>query len=102
MQLTNLAINLAENGKFPDYLIRYGIRHLSKQRLAEIKASDCEKSTELQTKFIEAMNAAPAALVPELANAQHYEVPSEFFSLCLGTHKKYSSCFWLPETKKSG
>jgi len=99
MQLTNLAINLAENGKFPDYLIRYGIRHLSKQRLAEIKASDCEKSTELQTKFIETMNAAPAALVPELANAQHYEVPSEFFSLCLGTHKKYSSCFWLPETK---
>lgn len=99
MQLTSLAINLAENGKFPDCLIRYGIRNLSKQRLSEIYASDCEKNAEIQAKFITAMNTAPIALVPELANAQHYELPSEFFSLCLGAHKKYSSCFWLPETE---
>lgn len=99
MQLTSLAINLAENGKIPDCLIRYGIRNLSKQRLAEINATDCEKSAEIQSKFIEAMNTASVALVPELANTQHYEVPSEFFSLCLGIHKKYSSCFWLPETQ---
>lgn len=99
MQLTSLAIELAEKGKLPDCLVRYGIRKLSKQRLAEIDASDCEKSAEIQTKFIEAMNSAPAALVPELANVQHYELPAEFFSLCLGVHRKYSSCFWLPETK---
>jgi cyclopropane-fatty-acyl-phospholipid synthase len=45
------------------------------------------------------MNQSPIALVPELANAQHYEVPAEFFQLCLGKHRKYSSCFWLPDTR---
>jgi cyclopropane-fatty-acyl-phospholipid synthase len=45
------------------------------------------------------MNQSPIALVPELANTQHYEVPAEFFQLCLGKHRKYSSCFWLPDTR---
>ena len=40
------------------------------------------------------MDAADTALVPHLANAQHYEVPAEFLGLVLGTHRKYSSCWW--------
>lgn len=99
MQLTNLAIAMAEKGLVPDSVIRQGIRHLSQVRLQEICADNCEASARLEADFIAAMDLAPIALVPELANAQHYEVPSSFFQLCLGKHRKYSSCFWLPDTK---
>jgi cyclopropane-fatty-acyl-phospholipid synthase len=40
------------------------------------------------------MDRSPLALNTEDANAQHYEVPAEFYSLCLGPRKKYSSCFY--------
>jgi cyclopropane-fatty-acyl-phospholipid synthase len=99
MQLTGLAIQMAEKNLIPDCMIRSGIRHLSKIRLDEISAGNCESAVRIQTDFIAAMNQAPIALVPELANAQHYEVPAKFFQLCLGKHRKYSSCFWLPDTK---
>jgi cyclopropane-fatty-acyl-phospholipid synthase len=42
------------------------------------------------------MNASAIALVPELANEQHYEVPSELFEQVLGVHAKYSCCYWNP------
>ena len=44
--------------------------------------------------FIDAMQDAPIALLPEKANEQHYEVPPEFFSLVLGQHAKYSCGYW--------
>lgn len=99
MQLTNLAIQLAEKSLIPDFLIRKGISNLSQKRLQEIHGGNCEKAIEDLSAFASAMNSAPIALVPELANAQHYELPTKFFELCLGVHRKYSSCFWLPETK---
>lgn len=99
MHLTSLAIQLAEKGLIPDLIIRQGISNLSEKRLKEIYADDCEKGIENLSEFVSAMNSAPIALVPELANAQHYELPTRFFELCLGVHRKYSSCFWLPETK---
>ena len=30
----------------------------------------------------------------EAANAQHYEIPAEFFALVLGPQRKYSSCLY--------
>lgn len=99
MQLTALAIQLAEKSLLPDSLIRYGIRQLSKKRLQEIHAADCEHGAETLSAFVSAMNSSPIALLPEYANAQHYELPTAFFLKCLGQHMKYSSCFWLPETK---
>lgn len=99
MQITGLAIQLAEKSSVPDSVIRYGIRQLSKKRLEEINAGNCEQGAEDLSSFVTAMNESPIALVPELANTQHYELPTRFFELCLGRHKKYSSCFWLPETK---
>ncbi|MDX1650040.1 MAG: cyclopropane-fatty-acyl-phospholipid synthase family protein [Myxococcota bacterium] len=40
------------------------------------------------------MHASPVALVPEKANAQHYELPPAFFDRVLGPHGKYS-CAWF-------
>lgn len=99
MQLTNLAISMAEKGLIPDVLIRKGIRKLCETRLAEISMGNCEKSAMIEEDFIHAMNTSPIALVPELANAQHYEVPASFFEYCLGVNRKYSSCFWLKDTQ---
>lgn len=98
MQFTSLAIQMAEKSLIPDAIIRQGIRKLSEKRLHDIGADDCEKGIDDLNAFITAMNDAPIALVPELANAQHYELPAKFFELCLGENRKYSSCFWLPET----
>ena len=49
--------------------------------------------------MLEKWHHGPIALVPDLANAQHYEVPSSFFELVLGPRLKYSSCLWeSPDT----
>jgi cyclopropane-fatty-acyl-phospholipid synthase len=99
MQVTSLAINWAERGLVPDYALRAGIRRLLEKRLKEISASDCETSADIESGFIAAMHNAPIALVPELANEQHYEVPADFFHHCLGQHRKYSSCYWDKSTR---
>jgi cyclopropane-fatty-acyl-phospholipid synthase len=99
MSLSNLALNLAEKGKLPDTLIRKGIQQLIEKRLEEISANNCEQGAKTLTDFIAHMNASAIAKVPGLANAQHYEVPEEFFFYCLGTQRKYSGCFWMPDTK---
>jgi cyclopropane-fatty-acyl-phospholipid synthase len=96
----SLAIKLAESGKLPDALIRKGIRQLTEKRLKEISALDCETTMAHLMQFIAQMNASKQiAPLPELANAQHYEVPEQFFHYCLGERRKYSSCFWMPDTQ---
>lgn len=83
-----------ERGLVPDPLVRAGIRRLCEQRLAEIDAGDAEASALRTARFIASMRAAPLALVPELANEQHYEVPAAFFAEVLGPQRKYSSGWW--------
>lgn len=95
----SLAIQLAEAGKLPDVLVRKGIRQLVATRLADISANDCEAGMASLSTFVANMRGAAIAPLPELANAQHYEVPAEFFHLSLGVQRKYSSCFWMPETE---
>lgn len=92
--LTCLALNLAEQGLVPDVVIRWGIRQLLKQRLREIRSDDAGASARQEVRFIEQQRRAPIAMVPEIANDQHYEVPAQFFSQVLGPHMKYSSAFW--------
>jgi cyclopropane-fatty-acyl-phospholipid synthase len=98
LQLTALAIRLAERGLLPDCMLRVGIRRLLQERLHEIAAADCALAAEQEAAFAAGMDASPIAPLPELANAQHYEVPAEFFATCLGPHRKYSCCYWEPHT----
>jgi cyclopropane-fatty-acyl-phospholipid synthase len=67
--------------------------------LKDIRADDIEISGQLLEAFVKMMNASPIALVPELANEQHYEVPPEFFDEVLGDHAKYSCCYWGEHTE---
>ena len=88
------AIGWAEMGLVPDRVIRTGIRRLTRQRLQEISGSSCSPAADELNKFVKMMAESEVAPVPEKANEQHYEVPAEFFSLALGKHHKYSSCYW--------
>jgi cyclopropane-fatty-acyl-phospholipid synthase len=92
--LASSSINLIERGLLPDPLIRAGIRRLCAQRLQEISAGDAEIASVMTEQFAQAMRTAEVAPLPQLANAQHYEVPAEFFQHALGPHRKYSSAWW--------
>ena len=98
MQQSNLAMDLTEQGYVPDSVIRMGIRRLVKQRLDEIQSDDTEASADLQYRFVQKMYTSQIAPLPEKANEQHYEIPAEFFNHVLGTHMKYSSCYWTPDS----
>ena len=90
----NTAQNLTESGLLPDAVVRTGIRHLLKDRLKEIEADDIELAAEREQAHLALMREGRIAEVPELANAQHYEVPAEFFTSVLGKHNKYSCAYW--------
>ena len=90
-------IRLAEKGFLPDFLIRIGIRKLSKVRLDFAESSSPEKIEERHQAWVAQMKDSPIALVPEKANEQHYEVPPEFFVTVLGVNLKYSSGYWSSE-----
>ena len=94
MSLADLAINWTEQGLVPDAAIRAGIRRLIRQRRDEICAGGAGAMAERAEAFIVAMDAAPIALLPQMANEQHYEVPAEFYALALGSARKYSCCLW--------
>lgn len=87
-------IQLAEEGILPDFLIRFGIRKLSKVRLDRAKYSTKEEVAKWHQDWVSILKKSPVALVPEKANEQHYEVPPLFFEYCLGPNLKYSSGYW--------
>lgn len=89
-----MAINWVEQGLVPDTVVRQGIRRLLVRRLEEIGTGDCEAGAEAMEHVIRVMDAGPIALVPELANEQHYEVPAAFYDRVLGPRRKYSACHW--------
>ena len=69
-------ISLAEKGFVPDVIIRAGIRFLLKRRIDSLVLDDKQQNLKNKKLFIEEMDKAPIALVPDLANQQHYEIPA--------------------------
>lgn len=92
--ITARAVSWTESGLVPDTVIRAGIRRLLESKRREIHSGDVEYAADTQNRFVAMMNESPIALLPDVANEQHYEVPAEFFSQVMGDHLKYSCCFW--------
>ncbi len=88
------AIAWTESGLVPDSVIRTGIRRLLEGKLAEIQSGNCEVAADTLNAFVDMQRRSPIALVPEMANEQHYEVPAIFFEQVLGSHRKYSCGYW--------
>jgi cyclopropane-fatty-acyl-phospholipid synthase len=93
------AVSLAEQKLLPDFIVRYGIRQLLKQRLLDECANDVEQQNARQQKLLAYLRQSPIAIETDAANEQHYEVPAAFYQLALGKHLKYSSCYWEDATE---
>jgi len=92
--VTARAVSWTESGLLPDPVIRAGIRRLLESKRKEIHSGDVEYAANALNRFVAMMNESPIALVPDVANEQHYEVPAEFFAHVMGDHLKYSCCYW--------
>ncbi len=89
-----LGINLAEKGMVPDWLISIGIRGLLGQRTKELRRSTPYHQQKVREQLLHQLKADRLAIETEAANEQHYEVPTEFFKMCLGARLKYSCCYY--------
>ena len=85
---------LLESGVVPDALIRAAIRRMLRDRLREEDRGSGEANRAKLLAFVDEMKHSPIALRTDSANAQHYEVPPDFFQAVLGPHLKYSSAFF--------
>jgi len=92
--ITAQAVSWTESGMLPDTVIRAGIRRLLESKRKEIHSGDIEYAAKATNRFVAMMNESPIALLPEIANEQHYEVPAGFFTEVMGDHRKYSCCYW--------
>ena len=101
LQLIAPLIGLAEAGRLPDTIVRSGMRRLLKSRLEDLYSSGVHGAAESRQALMEECRRSPVAVVPELANEQHYEVPADFFQTVLGPHLKYSCCFWEESLKSA-
>jgi cyclopropane-fatty-acyl-phospholipid synthase len=92
-------ISLAERKLLPDKLIRFGIKRLLKQRLHDEYANGSEQRNLRYQQLLENLRQSPIAIETGAANTQHYEVPAAFYQYALGSHLKYSSCYWDEQTE---
>ena len=85
---------LIEKDVLPDSVIRWGIRRLLKQRLADERPESAAARFAKVDAFAAELRTLPVAIETKAANEQHYEVPAAFYKLCLGPRLKYSSCYY--------
>lgn len=95
--VTAKAVSWTESGLVPDAVVRAGIRRLLESKRREIHSGDVGYAATASNRFVAMMNASPIALVPDVANEQHYAVPADFFVRVMGDHLKYSCCWWGPD-----
>ena len=89
-----LAVALAERGLVPLPLLRRGVRASLAARLDEIEAGGPGAVAMRTALLADQLARSPVAIATEEANAQHYELPPEFFGLVLGARRKYSGCYF--------
>jgi cyclopropane-fatty-acyl-phospholipid synthase len=83
----SVALEAAERGLVADRLLRAAIRSLCRDRLRTLEAGGPSKTAD---DLIRSLTAGPIAVETEKANAQHYELPPEFFGLILGPRRTAS------------
>jgi cyclopropane-fatty-acyl-phospholipid synthase len=85
---------LLDRGLIPDPILRAGIRRRLRDRIAHEERGSVEQRAERFRALIEDLARSPVAIHTQDANRQHYELPPEFFRLCLGPRLKYSCAYW--------
>lgn len=85
---------LVAGGWLPDWALRVGIRRILAERLAEEARGGPDAVRARHAAWVEECRQSPIAVATDAANAQHYELPPEFFGRVLGPRRKYSSAYW--------
>lgn len=91
MNLAALATTAADRLSLPDALTRYGIKALVGRTSRALDGAGSQATR----RFAADMRDQPIASFVEDANAQHYEVPAQFFDIVLGPRRKYSCCYYV-------
>lgn len=79
----------AQDAPAPDFIVRPAIAAMvagARKTLHDAPDADARFAREMAERVI--------AEHVEAANAQHYELPAEFFRICLGPRLKYSCCLY--------
>jgi cyclopropane-fatty-acyl-phospholipid synthase len=92
MSLLASTIGLAERAPLPDIALKAGVGAL----VGGARRSLARHTLATEADFARDMESHPIAEHPADANAQHYELPQEFFGRALGPHRKYSCCLYGP------
>lgn len=90
MTLQQLLINAGERIPWPDRLTQAAIARL----VGRTRHRVSQASGDADQHFAAKMESYPIAIDVAAANAQHYEIPEEFFALVLGPQRKYSCCLY--------
>lgn len=85
---------LLDRGLIPDALLRAGIRRRLWQRIREEERGGVDDTSARFRTLVADLSQSPLAIHVREANEQHYELPPEFFQLCLGPRLKYSCAHW--------
>ena len=90
MSFVQTMTSFGESVPLPDIVTRTAINLLvgRTRRVLSHAPQDADRA------FASAMAPYPIAINTADANAQHYEIPADFFNLVLGPQRKYSSCLY--------
>ena len=89
----NFAQTIAHYGErlpLPDVVSKAAIAWLVERTRRKLSY----QTADVDRQFALDMAAYPIASHTADANTQHYEIPAEFFALCLGPQRKYSCCLY--------
>jgi cyclopropane-fatty-acyl-phospholipid synthase len=89
-------IDMMEQGRVPDLVIRAGIRALDRRRLRAERRSGPAEQLQAKMDLVRQLRESPVAVATDKANEQHYEMPPELLQQVLGPRLKYSCCYWPP------
>jgi cyclopropane-fatty-acyl-phospholipid synthase len=91
-----------ERGLVPDAVLRAAIRARTAARVRAARSGTPDERSERFRTLLADLGRGPVTVHTDDANAQHYEVPTEFFELVLGPRLKYSGCYWPEGTRTLG
>ena len=84
---------IIDKGILPDFLMKLAVSRIIGRDIRGANL-DPEEKGEYLADFLVRMNSQPVALRTADTKRQHYELPTEFFTLVLGSAMKYSCCLW--------
>ena len=90
MSFANAAIRRLQDAPFPDFIARPAIDSL----VSEARRRLDREGPHDEAAFASEMARRAIAEHTAAANTQHYELPPEFFEICLGKRLKYSCCLY--------